>query len=192
MGSPGRAVGRSRLSWPPCRGTAQACPHRRQWLPCPAGLCSLPAGGPLPPTQQPASTPASSGPCYTSTHRPLFLDRRTMANLVSTHARFIPPPMRPGPSRPILGRNEHVVSWELLEQGLRLAKVCGQHVGRVPGDPLRQVDRLVDAVVEPDQDAARLVADVLERVSVSLGCSRRRPFPASRSGTDRRSRTSLC
>src|SRR5271166_3463798 len=137
MASPGRAVGRSRLSWPPC----------------PAGLCSLPAGGPPRPTQQAPATPALSGPCSPSTHRPLFLDRRTMANLVSALDRFIPPPILPGPSRPVFRRNEHVVSWELLEQCPGLAEVGGQHVERVTGDPLRQVDRLVDAVVEPDQDA---------------------------------------
>ena len=57
---------------------------------------------------------------------------------------------------------------ELLEQGCRLAEVGGQHVGRVAGDPLREVDRLVGAAVEPDEDAALLVADVLDRVPVPL------------------------
>ena len=66
-----------------------------------------------------------------------------------------------------LARN---TSWlrELLEQSDRLAEVGGQHVERVAGDPLRQVDRLVVPGVEPDQDAARRVADVLDRVPVAL------------------------
>src|SRR5262249_45963949 len=76
-----------------------------------------------------------------------------------------PPDLFPGP---VLARDEHVLARELLEQSWRLPKVGGQHVERVAGDPLRQVDRLVDAAVEPDEDAALLVADVLDRVPVPL------------------------
>src|SRR5437016_5690558 len=48
----------------------------------------------------------------------------------------------------VLVRDEHVLARELLEKGCRLAEVGGQRVERVPSDPLRQVDRLVDACVE--------------------------------------------
>src|ERR1700687_798422 len=61
----------------------------------------------------------------------------------------------------ILVRDEHVLALELLEQSRWFAEVGGQHVGRVHGYPFRQVDLLVDPGVEPDEDAARLVADVL-------------------------------
>src|SRR5262245_40350921 len=69
---------------------------------------------------------------------------------------------------PVLVGDEHVLVGNLLEQGGRLTEVGGQHVGRVTGDPLRQVDRLVGAVVEADEDAALLVADVLDGVAVPL------------------------
>ncbi len=69
-----------------------------------------------------------------------------------------------------LGRgDEDPVARELLEQRRRLAEVGGEHVDRVAGDPHGQVDRLVVARVEADQDAAGLVADVLDRVAVALG-----------------------
>src|SRR4051794_35120234 len=45
----------------------------------------------------------------------------------------------------VLVRDEHVPVREILEQGGRLAEVRGQHVDRVPGDPPRQVDCLVNA-----------------------------------------------
>ena len=92
---------------------------------------------------------------------------------------------------PLLVRDEHVLLRELLEQRGRLAEVRRQHVGRVAGDPLRQVDRLVDAGVESDQDAARLVADVLDRVAVALrDVADVALFQSSRCGNGRASRTS--
>jgi hypothetical protein len=53
----------------------------------------------------------------------------------------------------LLGRDEDVLVRELLEERRRLAEVRGQHVRRFPGDPLREVDRLVNAAVERDQAA---------------------------------------
>src|SRR5262249_41218877 len=85
-------------------------------------------------------------------------------------ARAPPPPLAswpslPGPGRPLLARDEHVLARELLEQGRRLAEVGGQHIDRVGGHPFGQANFLVDAGVEADEDAARLVADVLQRVA---------------------------
>src|SRR5258708_29268670 len=69
----------------------------------------------------------------------------------------------------MLIRDEHVFLGELLEQRGRFAEVRGQHVERVPGNPLRQVDRLVDAGIQSDENATGLAADVLNRVPISLG-----------------------
>jgi hypothetical protein len=43
-----------------------------------------------------------------------------------------------------------------------------QDVQRISSDPLRQVDRFVDAAVKPDEDAAGLVAGILDRVPITL------------------------
>src|SRR5262249_41204712 len=55
-----------------------------------------------------------------------------------------------------------------LERLRRLAEIGGEHVDRVAGDPLRKVDCLVDAGIEADQDARRLIAYILDRVAVAL------------------------
>ena len=67
-----------------------------------------------------------------------------------------------------LVRDEHVLAGELLELRSRPTEVGGEHVGRIAGDPFRQIDLLVDPGVEPDQDAALPVADVFDRVPVPL------------------------
>jgi hypothetical protein len=65
-------------------------------------------------------------------------------------------------------RDEHVAAREFAEQVRWLRKIRGEHVGGIARNPLRQVDRLVYSRVEPDQDAGRLVADILDRVPVAL------------------------
>ena len=72
------------------------------------------------------------------------------------------------PSSPILGCDEDVAVGELLELRSRPTEVGGEHVGRIAGDPFRQIDILVDPGVEPDQDAGLPVADVFDRVPVPL------------------------
>src|SRR5208282_4828725 len=53
-------------------------------------------------------------------------------------------------SRPVwsLFRHEDILARELLEDGGILRKVGREDVGRIPGDPLGEVDRLVMAAVE--------------------------------------------
>jgi len=57
---------------------------------------------------------------------------------------------------------------ELIEQGRRLAECGGQDVGGVAGGPLREVDCLVDAGVEADQDATAFRSHVLDGVAIAL------------------------
>src|SRR5258708_19305488 len=64
---------------------------------------------------------------------------------------------------PVLVGDEHVLFRKLLEQGRGFAEIRAHHLARAPRNPLREVDRLIDAVVEPDEDAALVVADVLDR-----------------------------
>ena len=75
---------------------------------------------------------------------------------------------RPLSPRPIFTRHKHIPVRELLKQGRGLAEVRGQHVKRVAGDPLREVDRRVYTRVESDQHAARLGTHVFNRVPVPL------------------------
>src|SRR5262249_41505620 len=65
-------------------------------------------------------------------------------------------------------RNEHILVRKLLEQLGRLAEVRRQYIGWIRGDPLRQINRRVNACVESNQHAALLVADVFDRMSVAL------------------------
>src|SRR5262249_31315188 len=67
-----------------------------------------------------------------------------------------------------LAGDEDVFLGESLDERGGLAKIGLQHVDRIAGDPLRQVDRRVDPGVESNQDSTAAVADVLNRVSKSL------------------------
>ena len=94
-------------------------------------------------------------------------------------------------STDLLGQ-KHVLARELLEHRRILSKVGGKDIGRVSGDPLRQIDGLVMAVVEDDEDARLLLADVLNRVTEALrdvadialaAASLRASVPASRTAS---------
>src|SRR5512135_2496684 len=69
--------------------------------------------------------------------------------------------------RPVLRGDEDPIVRELLDERLALLEVLRQQVLRVRGQPGGQVDCLVVAGVEGNQDAGRLLADVLDRVAVS-------------------------
>lgn len=62
----------------------------------------------------------------------------------------------------ILVGEEHVVLRKLPEQVGRLTEIGGQHIGGVARNPLRQVDRLIDPGVEPDQDAGLCITHILD------------------------------
>ena len=75
----------------------------------------------------------------------------------------------PHAPRSVLGRDEDAVLRQLGDDRIGDLEVVGQDgvgVGRQPG---RQADLLVVAAVEADQDAQRLVADVLDVVAVAAG-----------------------
>jgi len=57
---------------------------------------------------------------------------------------------------------------EFFHERDRLTEICRQHVDRVAGNPLREIDRRVMPGVESDQYAARHFADVFDRVAVTL------------------------
>src|SRR5271166_7065484 len=67
-----------------------------------------------------------------------------------------------------LFRHEDVLARELLEERGLLGEVRRQNIDRIAGDPLRQVNRLVMAVVEDDQDARLPAADVFDRMPEPL------------------------
>src|SRR5262249_29705417 len=75
----------------------------------------------------------------------------------------------PDPVSRGLGRgDEYPLARELLEQRHGLAEVGSEDIDRIAGDPHREVDGLVVTGIEPDQDPARLVVDILDRVAVAL------------------------
>jgi hypothetical protein len=80
----------------------------------------------------------------------------------------LPPILFPGP---LLVRDEHDFARKLLEKGGWLAEFGGQHVERIPGHPFRQVDVLVNAGVEPDDDMGR-------RASINYRANEEADFPA--------------
>src|SRR5690349_12720005 len=69
---------------------------------------------------------------------------------------------------PTLAGDEHVLVRKLLHQLRRLAEIGREHVRRIARHPLRQVDRLIGPGVEADQDAGGPVADILDRVPITL------------------------
>jgi len=50
----------------------------------------------------------------------------------------------------------------------RLAKICRQNINWISRDPRREIDRFVNPAIKSDQNAARLAADVFDRVTVAL------------------------
>src|ERR1700675_2738954 len=60
---------------------------------------------------------------------------------------------------------KHVPARKLLEHRRIHGKVGCQDIGRVPGDPLGQIDGLIATAVEHDEDACLLAADVLDGVT---------------------------
>jgi hypothetical protein len=60
------------------------------------------------------------------------------------------------------------LAWKFPKQVWPLPKIGGENVRRVTGDPLRQVDRLIDSRVKTNQNATRLVAHIFDRVPVAL------------------------
>src|SRR5271167_673577 len=65
-------------------------------------------------------------------------------------------------------RQKHVLARELLKYRRLLSKVGGENVARISGDPLRQINALVVAVVKDDEDARFPASYVLDRVSKAL------------------------
>ena len=65
-------------------------------------------------------------------------------------------------------RYEYVTLGETSEQLWWLSEVSGENVGGVARNPLRQVDRRIDASVETDENARRVFPNVLNRVPISL------------------------
>src|SRR5262249_55940555 len=65
-------------------------------------------------------------------------------------------------------RQEPVAGLEILERVLRHLEIGRQQQVRIGADPIGERDRLVDAVVEREQELDILVADVLDVVAVSL------------------------
>ena len=68
----------------------------------------------------------------------------------------------------LIRRYENVFARKLFEQGCRLAKICGQNINRIAGNPRRKINRLVGSGVKADQHPARLATNVFNRVPVSL------------------------
>ena len=54
-------------------------------------------------------------------------------------------------SMPVLIGNEDLIFRELLKKVGRFAQVRGEHVQWISGDPLREVDRLINSGIESDQ-----------------------------------------
>ena len=68
----------------------------------------------------------------------------------------------------LIRRDENVLARKLLEQGCRLAKIRGQNINRIAGDPRRKINCLVSPRVKTDQYPTQLATDVFNRVPVSL------------------------
>src|SRR4029079_18477182 len=78
------------------------------------------------------------------------------------------PTFRASPPCPLgfaLFHEEDIALWKFLEQCRVLPDIGGEDVGRIAGDPLRQIDRLVMPAVEDNEDACLVLADIFDRMS---------------------------
>src|SRR6266498_2338868 len=68
----------------------------------------------------------------------------------------------------LIRRYENVLARKFLEQGCRLAKIRGQNINWIAGNPRRKINGLVISGVKTDQHPTRLAADIFDRVPKSL------------------------